>query len=122
MGDRYDRYYNGHYDFRPLGKPLGDDVLPDAITACEQIVAGTANVEIKPSPLRPAGCSTWSPWAAPTSRSTLIGSTTRPEAHVRLVQSSEDWTNLILVPKRARFLVILSVRPHLEVHPREIHR
>lgn len=46
---RYDRYFNGHYDFRPLGEPLGEDVLPDVITACEQIVAGTAKVEIKPS-------------------------------------------------------------------------
>ncbi|MBN1876423.1 MAG: MBL fold metallo-hydrolase [Anaerolineae bacterium] len=47
--DRYDRYYNGHYDFRALGEPLGEDVLSDAITACEQIVAGTATVEVKPS-------------------------------------------------------------------------
>ena len=50
MHDQYDSYYNGHYDFRPLGKPLGEDVLPDAITACEQIVAGTATVVVKPSP------------------------------------------------------------------------
>jgi hydroxyacylglutathione hydrolase len=49
MRDRYDCYYNGHYDFRPLGEPLGEDVLPDAITACEQIVAGTAKVVVKPS-------------------------------------------------------------------------
>ncbi len=42
-------YFNGHYDFRPLGQPLGEDVLPEAITACEQILAGTANVEVKPS-------------------------------------------------------------------------
>lgn len=49
MRGRYDRYYNGHYDFRALGEPLGEDVLPDAITACEQIVAGTANVEVKSS-------------------------------------------------------------------------
>ncbi|MBN1933612.1 MAG: MBL fold metallo-hydrolase [Anaerolineae bacterium] len=49
LGDRYDRYFNGHYDFRPLGEPLGEDVLPDAIAACEQIVAGTAEVEVKPS-------------------------------------------------------------------------
>ena len=49
LHDRYDRYYNGHYDFRPLGEPLGEDVLPDAITACEQILAGTAVVEVKPS-------------------------------------------------------------------------
>jgi hydroxyacylglutathione hydrolase len=47
----YDRYFNGHYDFRPLGAPLGEDVLPDAITACEQIVAGTAKAEIRPAAL-----------------------------------------------------------------------
>jgi glyoxylase-like metal-dependent hydrolase (beta-lactamase superfamily II) len=50
MKDRYDGYYNGHYDFRPLGKPLGEDVLPDAISAYEQILAGTAAVVVKPSP------------------------------------------------------------------------
>jgi glyoxylase-like metal-dependent hydrolase (beta-lactamase superfamily II) len=48
---KYDHYYNGHYDFRPLGAPLDADVLPDAITACEQIVAGTAKVEVRPAPL-----------------------------------------------------------------------
>jgi glyoxylase-like metal-dependent hydrolase (beta-lactamase superfamily II) len=48
---KYDRYFNGHYDFRPLGQALGEDVLPDAITACEQIVAGTAKVEVRPAPL-----------------------------------------------------------------------
>jgi len=49
LKDKYDHYFNGHYDFRPLGEPLGEDVLPDAITACEQIVAGTANVVVRPS-------------------------------------------------------------------------
>ena len=48
---KYDRYFNGHYDFRPLGVALGEDVLPDAITACEQILAGTAKVEIRPAQL-----------------------------------------------------------------------
>lgn len=47
---KYDRAFNGHYDFRPLGEPLGEDVLPDAITACEQIVAGTAKAEVRPAP------------------------------------------------------------------------
>lgn len=47
----YDSYFNGHYDFRLLGEPLGEDVLPDAITACEQIVAGTATVVVKPGRL-----------------------------------------------------------------------
>ena len=53
---QYDRYFNGHYDFRPLGEPLGADVLPDAIAACAQLVAGTAKVELRPAwvPDRPA--------------------------------------------------------------------
>ena len=34
LQDRYDRYFNGHYDYRPLGEALGKDVLPDAIAAC----------------------------------------------------------------------------------------
>lgn len=46
----YDRYFNGHYDYRAFGEPLGEDALRDAITACEQIVAGTAEVVVKPSP------------------------------------------------------------------------
>jgi hydroxyacylglutathione hydrolase len=48
---QYDRSFNGHYDFRPLGVPLGEDVLPDAISACEQILAGTAKVEYKAAAL-----------------------------------------------------------------------
>jgi hydroxyacylglutathione hydrolase len=51
LHDRYDHYYNGHYDFRPLGKPLGEDVLRDAIEACERIMVGTARVEMKSSSL-----------------------------------------------------------------------
>jgi hydroxyacylglutathione hydrolase len=51
LQNRYDQYYNGHYDFRPLGQPLGVDVLPDAIIACEQILAGTAKAEVKPAAL-----------------------------------------------------------------------
>lgn len=50
LSDRYDAVYNGHYDYRPLGEPLGADVLPDVITACEQIVAGTASVTTRPWP------------------------------------------------------------------------
>jgi glyoxylase-like metal-dependent hydrolase (beta-lactamase superfamily II) len=52
MQDRYDRAYNGHYDFRPLGEPLDEGMLPDVIAACEGIVAGTVTVVVKPSPLR----------------------------------------------------------------------
>jgi glyoxylase-like metal-dependent hydrolase (beta-lactamase superfamily II) len=50
LRDRYDGYYNGHYDYRPLGEPLGEDVLPDAIIACETFLDGTAAVEMRPFP------------------------------------------------------------------------
>jgi hydroxyacylglutathione hydrolase len=62
---KYDRYFNGHYDFRLLGEPLGEDVLPDAITACKQILAGTAVVEVAPARL-PGG---------PITHSVIIGRT-----------------------------------------------
>ena len=54
LHDQYDGYFNGHYDFRPLGEPLSEDVLPEAIMACQQILDGTATVEVKPS-LLPGG-------------------------------------------------------------------
>lgn len=38
----YERMYNGHYDFRPLGQPLAPAFLDDAIAATETIVAGEA--------------------------------------------------------------------------------
>lgn len=41
MNDRYDGIYNGHHDFRPLGAPLNANVLPDAISLMEEILAGT---------------------------------------------------------------------------------
>ena len=41
MHDRYDGIYNGHHDFRPLGAPLKDNVLYDAIELLEKILAGT---------------------------------------------------------------------------------
>jgi glyoxylase-like metal-dependent hydrolase (beta-lactamase superfamily II) len=61
----YDRYFNGHYDFRKLGEPLGADVLPDAITACEHILAGTAQVDVAPSRLP----------GAPMAHSVVVGRT-----------------------------------------------
>lgn len=41
MRDRYDGIYNGHHDFRPLGCPLAEDVLPNAIDLCRQLVDGS---------------------------------------------------------------------------------
>ena len=42
MGDRYDRIYNGHHDFRALGMPLGEDCLPNVIAVLEDVLAGRA--------------------------------------------------------------------------------
>jgi glyoxylase-like metal-dependent hydrolase (beta-lactamase superfamily II) len=38
---RYDGIYNGHHDCRPLGAPLGDDCLPNAIDLCHQLLDNT---------------------------------------------------------------------------------
>ncbi|WP_373263839.1 MBL fold metallo-hydrolase [Hungatella hathewayi] len=57
IGDRYDGIYNGHHDFRPLGMPLGDDCLPNAIDLCHQLLNGTYSPVTVPSfwgPSRPA--------------------------------------------------------------------
>ena len=40
MSDRYDCIYNGHHDFRPLGAPLDDDCLPNAIAVLEDALNG----------------------------------------------------------------------------------
>lgn len=42
MGDRYDRIYNGHHDFRALGMPLDDDCLPNAIAILQDVLDGKA--------------------------------------------------------------------------------
>ena len=55
MGDRYDDIYNGHHDYRPLGAPLGDDCLPNAIDLCYQLLNDTYSPVIVPSPWGP-GC------------------------------------------------------------------
>lgn len=47
----YDNYYNGHYDYRNCGEPLGADVLPDAITACEALVSGVYQTTLVECPL-----------------------------------------------------------------------
>ncbi len=48
-GDKFDKVYNGHHDFRKLGEPLDDDVLGNATLACEQLMDGTAKAEVIPS-------------------------------------------------------------------------
>lgn len=40
MADRYDGIYNGHHDFRALGRPLDDDCLPNVIALLEDAVNG----------------------------------------------------------------------------------
>lgn len=47
-GERFDVVYNGHHDYRKLGEPLDEDVLPNAVKAMEQLMDGTAQVEIVP--------------------------------------------------------------------------
>ncbi len=43
LGDKYDRIYNGHHDFRALGAPLDEDCLPTAISILEDAVSGVVN-------------------------------------------------------------------------------
>ena len=40
MSDRYDDIYNGHHDFRALGRPLDPDCLPTVIALLEDAVNG----------------------------------------------------------------------------------
>lgn len=40
LGERYDGIYNGHHDFRALGRPLDDDCLPNVIALLEDAVSG----------------------------------------------------------------------------------
>lgn len=40
MSDRYDDIYNGHHDFRALGRPLDADCLPNVIALLEDAVNG----------------------------------------------------------------------------------
>lgn len=49
LGSYYDGIYNGHHDFRALGKPLGDDCLPTAIEICHDLLEGTATPILVPS-------------------------------------------------------------------------
>lgn len=48
-GEKYDVVYNGHHDYRKLGEPLDDDVLPNAVKAMQQLVEGTAEVKVLPA-------------------------------------------------------------------------
>jgi hydroxyacylglutathione hydrolase len=40
LAGHYDGIYNGHHDFRPVGVPLEEDCLPNAISILEDVLAG----------------------------------------------------------------------------------
>lgn len=47
-GKLWDECYNGHHDFRPLGEPLDESVLPNLIALCDELVSGDYNAETMP--------------------------------------------------------------------------
>ena len=57
QGDAYDaeKVYNFHHDFRPVGKPLAPNVLPDLVACLESLLNGTARFERTTDPLSPTG-------------------------------------------------------------------
>jgi glyoxylase-like metal-dependent hydrolase (beta-lactamase superfamily II) len=55
QGEKYDKVYNSHHDYRGFGAPLADDVLPNAVKCCEELVAGTADIVETPDPFDPKG-------------------------------------------------------------------
>jgi len=48
MGEEYDRNFNQHHDFRPFGEPLEENVLPNIIRCCEDLVRGNYVEELMP--------------------------------------------------------------------------
>ncbi len=56
-GNVYDpnAVYNSHHDFRPAGKPLSPNVLPDLIACLECLIQGKARFERVPDPLSSTG-------------------------------------------------------------------
>lgn len=51
MRARYDGIYNGHHDYRPLGAPLKDNVLSDAIELMEGLISGNYTPQPMPENL-----------------------------------------------------------------------
>ena len=51
MNSKYDRYFNGHYDYRSFGDPLGADVMPDALSGMEALISGDYQTTFVKSPL-----------------------------------------------------------------------
>ena len=57
QGETYDpgKVFNFHHDFRPVGKPLAPNVMPDLVSCLESLLQGTARYERVPDPLSSAG-------------------------------------------------------------------
>jgi len=55
MSGEYDRVFNFHHDFRPLGQPLKEDVLPGVLEGLKAMRSGTAVYEKQVNPLSPEG-------------------------------------------------------------------
>lgn len=51
----YDRIFNFHHDYRPLGQPLKEDVLPLVLAGLKAMRDGTAVYEHQVNPLSPDG-------------------------------------------------------------------
>ncbi len=51
LRDHYDHIYNGHHDYRPFGQPLREDVLPDAIALCQQLISGEFTPTYEKNPM-----------------------------------------------------------------------
>lgn len=49
--DAYDQIYNSHHDYRGLGSPLAEDVLPDLIECLKRIKGGTSTYRVVPDML-----------------------------------------------------------------------
>jgi glyoxylase-like metal-dependent hydrolase (beta-lactamase superfamily II) len=51
LSSRYDDIFNGHHDYRPFGGPLPNDVLPDAIALCDQLLEGNFTPTYEKNPM-----------------------------------------------------------------------
>ncbi len=49
--DAYDRIYNSHHDYRGLGCPLAENVLPDLIECLRRIKMGICDYRVVPDML-----------------------------------------------------------------------
>ena len=47
-GKVWDKCYNGHHDFRDFGAPLDDEVMPNLIAICDELVSGNYEAQTVP--------------------------------------------------------------------------